>query len=452
MKKHSMMKKHFRKHFVASVALLLALSFVGCNLFNPTESVNIKSNDAEALTYQGYLHYQKNEYSMARSYFDKAILADSAYSDAWYGRAKAVMNMQPGLNILELVSYAKSDDAMDVAENFMNMPDEKANQIKNGLDSVFKYLDPFIVRDELGLTDKRVRFKDFSDSYAIMQLTKLALTVRAASVSIKNIFSAADNILSINWSELNPQELGETAKETFDALASTATAIKANPELVTTVIKEYIPDSLGITDSTLEENIDFFADQIIYVIDAIQKTEVDRAMIFLEVGNAIDDDGDGCIDEEIPDGLDNDGDGEIDEDMRHYETYVMDVNHENYQESNPTKIREIKLTERYRFIDIDGNGVYGEEDPDEREFIYPTKQREEAGKNGLFKFAKDLAWEGTAETAEGLEKRIAYKDSVRLDTDSLNIKYDLEWRKKHVGGCWNNYDEEQFKAWFRGRN
>ncbi|MCQ2125239.1 MAG: tetratricopeptide repeat protein [Fibrobacter sp.] len=446
-----MMKKYFQKHFVTSAVLALAFGLVSCNLFNPTESVNIKSNDAEALTYQGYLHYQKNEYSLARDYFEKAIKADSAYSEAWYGRAKAVLNLQEGLNILELISYAKSDDAMDVAENFMNMPDEKANQIKDGLDSVFKYIDPFIVRDELGLTDKRVRFKDFSDSYAVMQMTKLALTVRAASVSIKNIFSAANNILSINWAELDPEELGETAKETFDALASTATAIKANPELVTTVIKEYIPDSLGITDSTLTENIDFFADQIIYVNDAIQKTEVDRALIFLNVGNVIDDDGDGCIDEEIPDGQDNDGDGEIDEDMRHYETYVMDIDSVNHLNSNPTKVREIKLTERYNFIDIDGNGIFGEEDENERIFVIQSTRERESKNNHLFRFADSLKWVGTAETAEGLEKRIAYKDSVRLDTDSLNYKYDLEWRKKHVGGCWNNYDEEAFKAWFRGR-
>lgn len=446
-----MMKKYFQKHFVTSAVLALAFGLVSCNLFNPTESVNIKSNDAEALTYQGYLHYQKNEYSLARDYFEKAIKADSAYSEAWYGRAKAVLNLQEGLNILELISYAKSDDAMDVAENFMNMPDEKANQIKDGLDSVFKYIDPFIVRDELGLTDKRVRFKDFSDSYAVMQMTKLALTVRAASVSIKNIFSAANNILSINWAELDPEELGETAKETFDALASTATAIKANPELVTTVIKEYIPDSLGITDSTLTENIDFFADQIIYVNDAIQKTEVDRALIFLNVGNVIDDDGDGCIDEEIPDGQDNDGDGEIDEDMRHYETYVMDIDSVNYLNSNPTKVREIKLTERYNFIDIDGNGIFGEEDENERIFVIQSTRERESKNYHLFRFADSLKWVGTAETAEGLEKRIAYKDSVRLDTDSLNYKYDLEWRKKHVGGCWNNYDEEAFKAWFRGR-
>lgn len=446
-----MMKKHFQKFFVISAALVLAGSLISCNLFNPTESVNIRSNDAEALTYQGYLHYQKNEYSLAREYFNKAIKADSAYSEAWYGRAKAVLNLQEGLNILELISYAKSDDAMDVAENFMNMPDEKANQIKDGLDSVFKYIDPFILRDELGLTDKRVRFKDFSDSYAVMQMTKLALTVRAASVSIKNIFTAADDILSINWTELNPEELGETAKETFDALASTASAIKANPDLVTTVIKEYIPDSLGITDSALVENIDFFADQIIYVNDAIQKAEVDRAMIFLSVGNVIDDDGDGCIDEEIPDGQDNDGDGEIDEDMRHHETYVMDIDSVNYLNSNPTKIREIKLTERYKLIDIDGNGLMGEEDTDERVFIYPNTRERDTKNNHLFRFADSLKWVGTAETAEGLEKRIAYKDSVRLDTDSTNIKYDLEWRKKNVGGCWNNYDEESFKAWFRGR-
>ena len=36
----------------------------------------------------------------------------------------------------------------------------------------------------------------------------------------------------------------------------------------------------------------------------------------MSFSDMIDDDGDGCIDEEIYDGEDNDGDGEVDEDLR----------------------------------------------------------------------------------------------------------------------------------------
>lgn len=443
-----MMLKHFNTHFLLSVALVLTLGFVGCNIFNPTENARVSDKDAPALTYEAYMHYQKSEYSEAREYFEKAIKADPRYSEAWFGRAKAVMNMQPGLNIFELASKASIVDGADAMAALMTMPDSEATLIKNGVDSVLFYLDPFIVRDTLGLTDKKVSFKDFTDSYSVLQIIKLALVVRSVNTSLNDLLTSTEDFMAIDWSNLDVEELGETVKEVTEVLASTATAIKTNPELATTIVKEFIPDTMEISDSVLSANIDFFAEQIIYVNDAVQKTDLDRTEIFLSIGNAIDDDGDGCVDEEIPDGLDNDGDGEIDEDMRHYNSYVMDIDTENPLNSNPTKIREIQVIDLYKFVDIDGNGIYSPEDTAERTFVYPTREREEEGKNAYFVFAKDLVWEG--DTTD-IDARIANKELARLDTDSTNIKYDLKWRQEHIGGCWNNYDEERFKAWFRGR-
>lgn len=446
--KHSKILTHFRKNFVSSLAVIFSLGIVGCNIFNPTENARVSEKDAPALTYEAYLHYQKGEYTDAREYFEKAIKADERYSEAWYGRVKAVMNMQKGLNIIELASKANVEDGVDAMGALMAMPDSEATLIKNGIDSVLFYLDPFILRDTLGLTDKKVSFKDFADSYSILQLIKLALTVRSASTTINNLVNATQDLLAIDWGSLDVEELGETVKEVTGALASTAAAIKANPELATNIIKEFIPDSLDLTDSAITANIDFFAEQIIFVNDAVQRTELDRTDIYLSVGNAIDDDGDGCVDEEIPDGEDNDGDGEIDEDMRHYDAYVMDVDFVNPNNSNPTKIREIKDIGRYEFIDVDGNGVFSPADTAERTFVV-TSTRERAKKEDhLLKFAVGMVWAG--DTSD-MDARIANKDKARLDTDSTDIKYDLEWRKKNIGGCWNNYDEERFKAWFRGR-
>lgn len=443
------MLKYFKNHFLFTVTLALTLGFVGCNIFNPTENARVSDNDAPALTYEAYMHYQKSEYSEAREYFEKAIKADPRYSEAWFGRAKAVMNMQPGLNIFQLASKADIADGADAMASLIAMSDEEADQIKNGVDSVLFYLNPFIARDTLGLTDKKVRFKDFADSYSMLQLIKLALTVRSVNSSIDNLLTSTENFMTIDWSSLDVKEMGETVKEVTETLANTATAIKTNPELAATIVKEFVPDTMEITDSVISANIDFFAEQIIYVNDAVQKTDIDRTEIFLNIGNGIDDDGDGCVDEEIPDGLDNDGDGEIDEDMRHYNAYVMDIDSKNPLNSNPTKIREIKDIEFYKYLDVDGNGKYSPADTAERVFVYPnTKDREKEGKNALFLFAKNMKWEGDV---DNIEARIANKEKARLDTDSTNIQYDLKWRQENIGGCWNNYNEERFKAWFRGR-
>lgn len=443
-----MMLKHFNTHFLLSVALVLTLGFVGCNIFNPTENARVSDKDAPALTYEAYMHYQKNEYSEAREYFEKAIKADPRYSEAWFGRAKAVMNMQPGLNIFELASKANIVDGADAMAALMTMPDSEATQIEHGIDSVLFYLNPFIARDTLGLTDKKVTFKDFADSYSMLQLIKLALVVRSVNTSLSDLLTATDDFMTIDWSNLDVEELGESVKEVTEVLANTATAIKTNPELATTIVKEFVPDTMEITDSAITANIDFFAEQIIYVNDAVQKTDVDRAQIFLSIGNGIDDDGDGCVDEEIPDGLDNDGDGEIDEDMRNYNSYVMDIDSVNPLNSNPSKIREIQDIEAYKYLDVDGNGIYSPADTAERIFVYPVLEREKEGKNALFVFAADLKWEGSV---KDMDARIANKEKARLDTDSTNIQYDLKWRQENIGGCWNNYDEKKFKAWFRGR-
>jgi len=69
---------HFQaKHFVLTAAVVAALGIAGCNLFNPTQQVNIESGDANALTYEGYIKFRNNEYTEASNYFSKAIEADS---------------------------------------------------------------------------------------------------------------------------------------------------------------------------------------------------------------------------------------------------------------------------------------------------------------------------------------------------------------------------------------
>ncbi|MCF0221627.1 MAG: hypothetical protein HUK19_04975 [Fibrobacter sp.] len=440
------MFKHLIKNFTPSVALALALGFAGCNIFNPTDSARVSDKDAPALTYEAYLHYQKNEYSQARKYFEKAIKADSSYSEAWFGRVKAVKNMQPGLDIFQLAAKTNLANGASAMDSVLALPDSDAVQIENGIDSVLFYLNPFINRDTLNLTDKKIRFKDFADSYSILQLVKLALTVRSLNIGLSDLLTNTKDFLTIDWSTMDVQEMGETVKEISGILASTASAIKTNPDLAAILLKEYIPDTSSITDSTVDANMEFFADQILYMNDAVQKNDLERTEVFINVGNARDDDGDGCVDEEIPDGLDNDGDGEIDEDLRHNNSYVMDIDLDNPQNSNPTKIREIQNISLYEFVDIDGNGIYSPADTAERTFVYPTKDREK--KNALFKFAKKLDWKGDS---SDIDARIANKEKARLDTDSTDIKYDLKWRQKNIGGCWNNYNEERFRAWFKGR-
>lgn len=439
------MKKIFQAKLVLSAAIAATIVLTGCNIFNPTESVNIKSNDAAALTYEAYLHYQKNEYTEARNYFEKAIAADSTYSEAWYGRAKCVLNQQPSLNLFQLISYAKTEEGETAVSKFMNMPEEEVQGISSGIDSVLTYLDPFIARDTLGLMDKRISFKAFANSYAILQMTKLALTVRKVNLDLQSLFSTDVNTgsFSINWSELTPSALGDATKETFNTLASAAQTLKSNPGSTNTILREYIPGSEMLTDTALTLATDVLADQIINIAETVNNSEVDRADVYLLVGNHMDDDGDGCVDEEVFDGEDNDGDGEVDEDMRGNNTTTREV---DIRFHSPIQVMKVSSTEDYQQVDIDGDGLTGEADGKEFQFVIEkSNDRKETG-NHLFKFAVNLHWVGANK-----DERIANKELVRNDRDINNIKYNLDWRKANVGGCWTNYDQERFLKWFEGR-
>lgn len=440
------MKKRLIKHLVLSAIAVSAFGIAGCNIFNPTESVNIASDDAKALTYEGYLHYQKSEYTLAREYFEKAINADSAYSEAWYGRSKAVLNMQPGLNIFELISYAKAEEGQNAVSKFMSMPNEQASLLKSGIDSVMISLDPFIERDSTNRTDKRVRFADFASSYSVLQLTKLALTVRTANVDVQNLFVSNGSSMSVNWSELSG--IGEDTKEAFDALSATATALKSNPEATKTILKEYVPGSEMLSDTGLTVATEFMANQIINMNEKIQNSAVDRSDVYLLVGNVRDDDGDGCIDEEIPDGFDNDGDGEVDEDLRHHNTIVPETDFVHHNVSKPSQyIKAVKVTDTYKTLDLDMNGIDATNDSEEWEFVLDNSNERDAQGNHLFKFAYNISW-STDFVNANLDDRIAIKELIRKDNDINNIKYPLEMRKAMLGGCWNNYTEEQFLKWF----
>ncbi|MFA6342407.1 MAG: tetratricopeptide repeat protein, partial [Fibrobacteraceae bacterium] len=72
--------------FFASIGCIMS-----CNLFNPTNSSNIDSDDADGLLYEGQMLFRNGEYTKAAEYFNKAIKADSTKSQAWFGLAKANM-------------------------------------------------------------------------------------------------------------------------------------------------------------------------------------------------------------------------------------------------------------------------------------------------------------------------------------------------------------------------
>ena len=418
-------------------ALALAAGFAGCNLFNPTESVNIDSDDVDALTYEGYIHFRNAEYTVARTYFEKVLSVDSSVSDAWYGLAKCVLNQQK-LNVFEMLKYANSKDGQSA---FMNMDDSTANHYKSAIDSVMKILDPFIERDTTGRTDGKVTFKTISASYTVLHLTKAAILLRNSANDLSKMFNVTTNppSIDIDWGTM--KDMGETAVEMFGTLGDIGKAVAADPSIATEVLRSYVPEAELLSDSGLTLATEAMANYMITASEAVTSNE-DAILAFTSIGDMIDRDGDGCIDEEITDGFDNDGDGLVDEDMRSNKAivYETDILHHKMGQ-----VASIKTADGYENVDIDGNGVNN--DDYERTFaLANSNDRDALDDHRIAAFVENFTWSNSGDVLK------TYMDMAAKDTDVNNIQYDLTWRKTNIGGCWNNYDEARFLKWFEGRD
>lgn len=471
--------------WICSLATALSLSIAGCNLFHPTDSRDAESDDPDALTLDGYIEFQNSNFDAARRFFNRAIDADSGHSEAWIGLAKCVLSTREGLNAFELVSYTQStqDENGKNTSEILTMPDEKAAIISDGIDSVMVYLNQFIQRDTTGQTDKKIRFKDIADSYTILQLTKAALRIRSAQTQLTSVVSTDNAGMMMNLTTLT--DLGDSLKPFLKEMAAAAEAIKASPEAAAEIIKAVLPDSTRqyINDDDYADVTVGLANTVIQLNDRAQTTPDDRYDVFFKFGNIMDDDGDGCVDEEILDNIDNDGDGEIDEDVRDNRVVVLVKNtfiikdddektikvNENAKiySLGQAQVDSLNIIEKYENVDIDMNGSTGTKDLKEWQYVIRDPDERDEQENHLLKFAQNLnfkfAAKGrfpekmTSSDSSKVKELIKNKELIRKDSiydPSKKLpKYNLKKRQEMVGGCWNNYKtEEDFKKWFQWRN
>ncbi len=166
---------------------------------------------------------------------------------------------------------------------------------------------------------------------------------------------------------------------------------------------------------------------------------------FYKMGTRLDEDGDGCIDEELLNGQDNDGDDIMGEDARLASLDISNPiwgkigsNHVMMYNEDPNDPRNLPMilspdAEKY---------ICNEPTPD-----CPNKARllpDEEGNITVIGFTQEPGYW----TTDSLELKL----EVAQDTECGNLKYGLEKRKELVGGCWLFYNEEQFKRIWLNRH
>lgn len=428
----------------------LILGIVGCNLFNPTGSANIDSSDANALTYEGYQKFRANDYSEAAYYFSKAIEADSSHSEAWYGLAKAKLNLQE-INSFELLKYVNTEGSNSMP--ISKMSDGTAAKYQYSIDTILDFMKVFITLDTTGQLDGVVGYKNISDSYMILQLFKTMLVLRKVMPDIPACASvnAVTGEAECNLGDILNGLHGNKSTETLETLHEFFSTCAKQPESMGAVAGQLLP-GFGSMLSQEGKNVTMGAScdamsSITQLGDTPAENEkkLSTVISFTGYSQSVDEDGDGCNDEEIIDGQDNDGDGEIDEDPRDQsDQFVYDemtiaknaIAHRQGTE-NLMIIRSVGPNNKYRNVDIDMDGRTANNE--EWDFIYPEYRRRVENGDHRFRFAADLIFNPQGLPFETFQE---LKHAVAIDYEG---KYSLQYRQETIGGCWVRYSESDFQ-------
>jgi hypothetical protein len=339
--------------------VLLVLSSVSCeNLFNPNAEAPRESLDADGLIQQGEVYLRQNRDYDAYQVFRLAVEKDSTKSLAYYGMGKAALrryNVNP-FTLIEMLAQVQANNGQDpvkvVGDFLITRLRDTASGFGVAMDTMSASLEPLIRRDTLTdywmlwtlkgtrqmdsverkkiqIFDSLINSNDFKyrpEDFPLVdgkikagRLTAEMNVGRSVAMmkSVSELFSGYEDVGQIT-DDLSALASGEKTLEELDvfknALSDTNERNKLNDNLDSlskdiNKLKQVAGSFTTVgTDSTANSTSD----------SSLQKQidDLGPAIAFYKIADRKDNDGDGCIDEEIYDGIDNDGDGFVDEDIR----------------------------------------------------------------------------------------------------------------------------------------
>ncbi|MGL1903820.1 MAG: hypothetical protein OCC49_16910 [Fibrobacterales bacterium] len=445
--------------FVSAVALLL-----GCNnIFNPSGEGDVDDSSTDGkISYVNTLIYAE-KYDEALSEINKILANDSTVSEAYYLKCKALVrkdtiNLQIfadiGMIFLDdpvdesatetpnsiesvtnnpIISAAKKLDSIVTAKGvFLEVMDSldhiisvwtpkdsltrlynQMNALENPLtyqvpvpegtnapdSALYVFIQGYNNADSLA-TFPRSDLKENSGQLKITRLVSDQITKYSKVLDLIPDIGDIENLVEgVTAGELDISIIGDMDSAATDTAyrnelnEKIANAQNSMDQLdISSFLGDFTGESETGTDDTLtqdQQNADVsaFAD----------------VLIFYRIQDQKDNDGDGCIDEEIRDDIDNDGDGFVDEDVRLTDTDLFDNDQNGSMDL------------------LDGNEGIASGDTSLTWLGYVYDSNTET--------LDTLFW-GDRATDK------AFKIEVALD--SLK-EIPLETLQLHMGGCWNNY-------------
>ena len=316
----------------ALAALAMVGLISGCNLFNPSGTGAFPSNDPDQLVDAGQRALQEQRFSDAWTYFSKALLLDSTKSLAYQGLAKAELG-KDGFTIAKLLKLADTvANAPDSAKLgiLLGLGDTGLTNIYRPLMRVAAIYTRLDVRDSLHRTDGAFPSSLIKNELTTIQANRTYFflidanrdtVIQPSELAVLRLMNLVSNTNASSL-QLNAQSL-VTQSKVDSVTGALPDSTKNNINGMLTNVSNIAQDTAllnklatSITGTTTTGGSDS-------TTNAINKSaqtfiqQLGSSTSFYLINDSLDNDGDGCINEEIfGDSLDNDGDSLLDEDGR----------------------------------------------------------------------------------------------------------------------------------------
>ncbi len=158
-------------------ALFLTLGLVSCNIYNPSGEGSIPGDDADGFILQGERNLRDREFDSAQANFSKALAIDSTRSLAWHGLGKSYTGNLPMDSIL--TAFQKLTKNTDSVTNpFSSSSWSLLRQIFRPMGRMTSTYGEFIRRDSLHLTDSVISSDGDLINYTVGKTVLLAISMR----------------------------------------------------------------------------------------------------------------------------------------------------------------------------------------------------------------------------------------------------------------------------------
>lgn len=446
-----------RRRLPISLLACLGLTLFGigaCNLFNPSGEGELEG-DASDLVAVGEARMRERDFQGAYEAFSKALEANPRASLAWHGLSKASV-ARDSLPITDLIRRAQELGNLQPGDKmpFLTEADSVKNRFYKPLLRLQDILSRFRVLDSLGATDGVYRYKRSQTDLLIA--ANLGLVMKLGDLNRDTLFDSRDNLLKGAFDSLSSGGIKPSA---ISADSFLSTGADGTPDTTGAVSPQKVADFnlfLGGMSEDLETNRTVLKEAIktsaVPAQDSSDSAEdinvkIDNflenaggAIVFWKLNDSIDNDGDGCTDEDVwGDQKDNDGDGIIDEDARASYLFpdLVPTVGMPFARAPDDGIRN----DRNRTVGDSVKFVTGTDDDDSGYFVW-------ADDKGRTRAFASLVWADptqdsvharilreipTKSAAEQLEKT---RNTIRLQVLALPPARRIVEGSARIGGCW----------------